>query len=79
MEELSRSQLHWHLSRLTEATAMAAGRAMGTTWGLNGDFLFSMGKTQELTFSLSGIYKSQYGTETETWDMEGMERGKCNN
>lgn len=71
MKELRRNQLHQDLSRLSKATAVAACRAMVTT---NGDFLFSVEKDQELTFSLSGTHKSLYGTELETWDMEGMER-----
>lgn len=73
MKELSRSQLHWHLYRLTKATAIAACRAMVMT---NWDFLSSVDKVQELTFSLSGTHKSLYGKEIETWEMEGMERGK---
>lgn len=70
MKELSRSQLHWHLSRLTKATAITACRATVTT---NGDLLFSGDKVQELTFSLSGTHKSLYGTEIE---IQEMERGK---
>lgn len=73
MEGLSRSQLHRHLSRLTKATAIAACRAVVTT---NGDFLFSGQKVQDLTFNLFRTHKSLYGAEIETWDTEGMERGK---